>query len=144
MKTVKCKQCSIETIKNNRDGSVFCNMDCYTAWKRIHPNKRAYKGRVFISGYWYLYMPSHPNAIKRGRYVAEHRLNLEKKIGRYLSCNEVSHHKNGIKTDNRLSNLELLTKSEHIKHHANERSRNKKGRFKKAPKIPRLGRREND
>lgn len=130
MKTVKCKQCSKITEKYDRDGSLFCDRNCYMDWKRINPNKRAYKGRVFLSGYWYVYMPTHPNAIKGGRYIAEHRLNLEKKLGRLLTKHEVAHHKNGIKTDNRKSNLEALTHSEHIKHHANERRRNKSGQFR--------------
>lgn len=130
MRTVKCKQCSKVSKKYDRDGTLFCNRDCYMAWKRLNPNKKAYVGRVFVSGYWYLYMPDHPNAIKEGRYIAEHRFILEKKIGRLLTSDEISHHKNGIKTDNRPSNLELKTISEHNRLHANERSRNKKGIFK--------------
>jgi hypothetical protein len=99
-------------------------------WKRKNPNKRAYKGRIFVSGYYYVYMPEHPKAIKGGRYIAEHRLVLEKKLKRLLFENEIAHHKNGIKTDNRPSNLEVLTVSEHNRLHANERSRKRNGAFK--------------
>lgn len=130
MKTVKCKYCSRVTEKYDRDASFFCNRDCYMNWKRENPNKKAYKEKIFVSGYWYIYMPSHPRATKNGRYIAEHRLRLEEKIGRLLKSDEVAHHKNGIKTDNRKSNLEVMTQSEHIKHHANERRRNKQGKFK--------------
>lgn len=42
------------------------------------------------------------------------------------------HHKNEDKTDNRIGNLELLTRSEHNKLHNAERGRDLRGRFKKS------------
>lgn len=67
-------------------------------------------GRVKLRGYILIYKPDHPNAINK-RYVFEHRLVIEKKIGRYLERWEIVHHINGIKDDNRLENLELLPRN---------------------------------
>lgn len=51
----------------------------------------------------------------RTRYV--HRASVETLLGRSLSWNEVVHHRNGDKTDNRPENLEIMSRREHARHH---------------------------
>lgn len=67
-------------------------------------------------GYVNVWAPGHPYA-KDGRYVLEHRLVMEEHLGRYLKPDEVIHHRNGVKADNRLENLELKTHSQHMADH---------------------------
>ena len=51
---------------------------------------------------------------------AEHILVMEKKLGRKLKRNETPHHIDESfigRSNNDLSNLELMTRSNHVKHH---------------------------
>ena len=75
------------------------------------------KYKIRIKGYVYLYTPSHPFANVNG-YVAEHRLILEIKLGRFLNRDEHAHHINGIRDDNRIENLKLMQSSKHISYHS--------------------------
>ena len=62
-------------------------------------------------------------------YAYVHRLVAEEKIGRRLSPNEAGHHLNGDRTDNRPENLEVVTRSEHARRHADSDCRDERGRF---------------
>lgn len=60
-----------------------------------------YKGKAYI----------------KNLYVYEHRLIMEQYLNRLLTDNEVVHHINEDKLDNRLANLTLTSTEEHIKKH---------------------------
>jgi hypothetical protein len=64
-------------------------------------------------GYTLVSAPGHPNANAAGK-ILEHRLVMSRHLGRKLLREENVHHINGVKTDNRLANLELWTTSQPV------------------------------
>jgi hypothetical protein len=63
---------------------------------------------TFSHGYWCINIPPSERHLTNGeRKVAEHRYVMAKHLGRALFPDEVVHHVNGDRTDNRLENLEL-------------------------------------
>lgn len=87
--------------------------DHFRSENRPHRVGKRYR---LSSGYIAVYMPDHPRAGVRN-CVYEHDLVMEKHIGRFLDDGEVVHHIDGNKENNDISNLMLLTNSEHGKLH---------------------------
>jgi len=128
-----------ELYKNNKtikEISKIYNVGASTIKRRLKPfnlirsgaeaNKIAWKtgkhkplygyswkgGRKKHNGYVQIYIPGHPNA--NGKYVLEHRLVMAKYLGRPLKAIEIVHHINGIRNDNRLENLAIVTRKTHF------------------------------
>lgn len=76
------------------------------------PSNPAWKGgrRRRGDGYWLV-------CTNEGDRL-EHRVVMEKQIGRRLREDEIIHHRDGNKDNNDPSNLELMTQSAHARHHA--------------------------
>ena len=68
------------------------------------------------SGYRFIHAPRHGNA-DEGGYVREHVLIATRALGRPLKQNEVVHHINGDRTDNRNCNLLICDRSYHSQLH---------------------------
>ena len=81
---------------------------------RLNPNWKG--GMQKVNGYVYELCPDHPNA-NSGGCVAKHRVIMEDYLGRYLESDEIPHHCNEIKNDNRIENLELILWADHTRHH---------------------------
>ncbi len=69
------------------------------------------------------------------KQVRIHRFLMEKLLGRKLDRNECVHHKDGNKLNNSIENLEVCTRSEHIKKHYEEIG-GKNNQFKKIYNLP--------
>lgn len=94
------------------------------------PNNDSWKGgKIKLSGYVSIKSPGHPRGRGGNRgYVMEHILVMEAYIGRYIVFhgrqhpdNEVVHHINGVRNDNRLENLVLMLSREHSFLHGNQK-----------------------
>ena len=72
-----------------------------------HPLWRG--GKYIINGYYHL--------SNEGNEIAEHRFVMEQHLGRKLESTEIVHHINYDKLDNRIENLQIVSRSEHPKIH---------------------------
>jgi len=133
---IKCKKCGKEKKIypcRLKDGNgKFCSNSCsnsynnsgsknhFTRDKYNKKGKDAWNwkgGKTKLRGYVMVLVQNHPY-IKKDGYVAEHRLVMEEKIGRYLDPKEIVHHINHIKDDNRPENLMLFkSNKDHMKNH---------------------------
>lgn len=77
-------------------------------------------------GYIGVYLPDESNS-KHRTYIMEHVYVMEQAIGRKLKDDEVVHHINHVRDDNRLENLKLMTRKEHCSFHMKERHAAKRG-----------------
>lgn len=123
-----CQTCGAEfSVPKCRGHVKYCNSKCYVRTGERNPKWRG--GLINMpDGYIYQYSPDHPNATKSG-YVLQHRLVVEKRIGRFLLPSEAVHHINGIRNDNRDANLICCqSNGSHSQEHHNK-TRNKFGQF---------------
>lgn len=97
----------------------FCSRSCYAASRSGANGHHWLGGRsTDDDGYVRIWMPDNEMA-RRDGYVLEHRLVMAEAIGRPLDPQEVVHHINGIRDDNRIENLILFNSQlEHMRHHA--------------------------
>ena len=85
-----------------------CNV-CNPPPKGFRENNSNWRGGTtkHTEGYLCVYLPEHEHASQTG-YITEHRLVMEKYLGRILTKEEVVHHRDGNRLNNRINNLILF------------------------------------
>lgn len=122
-----CEVCGKEFVLSpsqaaHRTGR-WCTRECESSSRIKRPLDRQHNGRPAVldkMGYVRVFEPEHPKAMKGG-WVFEHRLLIEQQLGRRLARDEHVHHMNGVKDDNRLENLVVMSHSEHSRLEGTER-----------------------
>ena len=88
-------------------------------WKgKTGENHPTWKGGQIVKGKGYIYirMPEHPQADPQG-YIRRSYLVAEKMLKRSLYPNEIIHHKNGTRDDDRPGNIFITNRERHMDFH---------------------------
>jgi endogenous inhibitor of DNA gyrase (YacG/DUF329 family) len=111
-----CETCgaAMTVYPSQHSARKFCSKACQYVGRIQRPVGRMHNGkpvREMNDGYLKIWEPEHP--FNNKGWVLEHRWLMEQQLGRYLTRDEEVDHINDVRNDNRLENLQVLSKSDH-------------------------------
>lgn len=133
MKKCKLNTCNKEATKNPYEKGLFCSSKCALAFVRTKKHQiEAGKKGALINIKKYRGTGTKTYVKENGRH--QHRVVMEKVLGRKLKKGEIVHHIDHNKKNNHPKNLEVMTQSQHARLHLKTMKRNKKGYLLKIKK----------
>lgn len=122
-KNIYCsKACADEGAKTGRiKDCPICGKSFYTTRRKTcsvecgrQLKKQNWKHKIYFENG---YLVEYCNGYNKKGNVKQHRKIVENFLGRRLGPDEIVHHINGDKTDNRIENLEVMSRGEHSSLH---------------------------
>ncbi len=115
---LKCSQeFTVEPSRNN-ERKKYCSKKCLNLdIARYIPKPKTLNERIDSNEWYYPKKNGYLGMVVNKKMIWQHRHVMEQFLGRGLTDDEVVHHINGIKDDNRIENLIVYNRSEHGKTH---------------------------